>query len=297
MEKREITIDVPWGKLAIVLWGNENDQPVLSVHGKLDNAATFNALIPLLPKYYFYICIDLPGHGKSDHFPAHLPIFTSSYLIVYKLVMDYFKKPKYIIMGHSYGGQLGLKFAQIYPSRVEKLIMFDTVHLFTMQAKYYAQEMENHIEEFVKTERKLQQNSAPQYTYEEAVKKLCQSRPSPLPAKAAEILLQRMLKPVNDGKFQFSHDQRLKCFINPQHDSQYAIETLKSAPVKCPVLIVFGLDNGGQRMVLRPILNHLKKLKNVRVEYLPGHHDIHLTDADKVAPIVNEFLNYKTSKL
>lgn len=92
-------------------------------------------------------------------------------------------------------------------------------------------------------------------------------------------------------------DQRLKFFINPIHDIKYAIETLKECPLKCPVLIVFGLDNPGQRRIQRSIINHLKKQKNVTVKYIPGHHDIHLTDPEKVAPIVLDFLNFQQSKL
>ncbi|ENN82990.1 hypothetical protein YQE_00647, partial [Dendroctonus ponderosae] len=72
----------------------------------MDNAGSFDDLIPLLPKY-FYICIDLPGHGQSDPFPPILPIHSADYLLAIRVVVDYFQRDKYIYMGHSYGGQMG----------------------------------------------------------------------------------------------------------------------------------------------------------------------------------------------
>ena len=50
-----------WGKL------DREDQPkVLALHGRLDNAASFSGLAPLLAKEgYHVVAPDLPGHGRS----------------------------------------------------------------------------------------------------------------------------------------------------------------------------------------------------------------------------------------
>lgn len=139
----------------------------------MDNAGSFDDLIPLLPKY-FYICIDLPGHGQSDHLPPILPIHSADYLLAIKVVVDYFQRDKYIYMGHSYGGQMGMLFARLYPHIIEKLILLDTLHFLPKSAKSFKPEMVATIEEALELDRKIKTRSPPQYTYEEAVNKIMQ---------------------------------------------------------------------------------------------------------------------------
>jgi pimeloyl-ACP methyl ester carboxylesterase len=46
---------------------------VLAVHGWMDNAGTFDKLFPLLPRSLYIMAIEMPGHGRSSHFPAGMP--------------------------------------------------------------------------------------------------------------------------------------------------------------------------------------------------------------------------------
>ncbi|KAF7272248.1 hypothetical protein GWI33_014960 [Rhynchophorus ferrugineus] len=297
MKVTEKSIEAPWGTIALKLWGDESNQAVLTVHGIMDNAGSFDTLIPLLPQEYFYICVDLPGHGKSSHFPPHLPIHSLDYIIVYQLVTKYFKRNKYIIMGHSYGGQLGLIFAQFYPELVDKLIMFDTVVLFpipTDSLKFYMLEK---FKLYLSIEDKLKTGKAPQYTYEEALQRVMEGHPPQISQEAAVGILKRMLIAKDNGKFEFSLDQRLKNFINPIHDVAYAAKLIKRYPLQCPILIVFGTDNQAQREYVRPVLQLLQKQKNVAIKFVPGYHDVHNEKASEVAPHVVEFLAKKKSKL
>lgn len=205
----------------------------------MDNAGTFNRLIPLLPPHFRYICIDLPCHGKSSPFPPHLPVFTINYFIVYDLIMKYFGRESYILLGHSYGGQIGFSFAQIYPERVKKLIMLDTIHIFPISANYCSDYLEDKINVFLTTEEKLKSGRQPTYTYEEAVEKLrIRRNDNTLSREASLQLFERLAVPVGDNRYKFNMDQRMKNFINPLHDFQYILKHMKLNPVKCPVLII-----------------------------------------------------------
>ncbi|XP_066254111.1 serine hydrolase-like protein [Euwallacea similis] len=296
MEFQEIDIEVPWGKIAAKLWGNQNDQPVLTVHGLMDNAGSFDSLIPLLPKC-FYICIDLPGHGKSSHLPPFLPIHSDDYMITYTIVMQHFKKDKFIIMAHSYGAQIAILYAQIYPEKVEKLIMLDSTYFITRPVKYFKDDLEYTYDFLLKLHTKQKKLKPPAYTYEEGVKKIMMQRPFPLTEQAARTLAKRALVPIEDDKYTFSIDQRLKAVMNSRNDINYAIKTLKSFPVMCPVLIIFAKDNYMQRYLMQSMITFYKRQKNFTMKMIPGNHDVHLDKPELVAPLVTKFLNEQKSKL
>ncbi|XP_060530724.1 serine hydrolase-like protein 2 isoform X2 [Cylas formicarius] len=264
----------------------------------MDNAGTFNRLIPLLSKSYYYIAVDLPGHGKSSHFPPHLPIHSTDYLLAYQLVINHFNRKKYILMGHSYGGQLGLLYAQMYPNRIDKLIMLDTLHLFPVPSRYFKNILEEKILLHLEIEQKSKIKRPPMYTFEEAIQKIRQGRSFPLRLEAAEELLKRALIPAGNGKYWLSFDQRLKNFINPLHDFRYALETLKKFPVHCPVLIILGKDSKGQQIFLKPFLDYYKKQSNFVVIIVPGDHDVHNNEPEEVASHIAQFLiGQSSSKL
>ena len=64
-------IPVPYGYLSAKVWGSltQDSIKVIAMHGYMDNAGTFDRLIPLLPDNYYIVAFDLPGHGFSSHVP------------------------------------------------------------------------------------------------------------------------------------------------------------------------------------------------------------------------------------
>lgn len=293
----EFNVPVPWGHVAVKAWGDDKDEAVLVTHGRLDNAGAFDRLIPYLPNSFYYICVDLPGHGKSSHFPKYLPIYTINYVLVYKLLAQFFKRQRYIIMGHSYGGQIGFLFAQLYPHLVKKLIMLDTLHMYPVAVNEYKHYLIDSFNNSISLIEKLKSGKPPTYTYQEALNKLLNGREgTPLTVEAATALLQRGVEPTEDGKYTFTFDQRMKSFINPEHDFRYIIETLKEDPVTCPILIIFG-EHSFTKNHMEPLVNELKKWNNVSIEYVDGYHDIHNNNPDIVGPLVTKFLITEKGKL
>lgn len=65
----ERKIHIPGFSLALKVWHPEKPNPVLCLHGKLDNAASFDFLAPLMPDRQL-VAVDYPGTGFSSHYPA-----------------------------------------------------------------------------------------------------------------------------------------------------------------------------------------------------------------------------------
>lgn len=104
-EWEEFKFEVPWGFIAGKWYGDRHRQPVLAFHGWQDNAGTFDRLIPLLPKTIPVLSIDLPGHGRSSHFPPGIQYHVFwDYIPVVRRIVKYFGWEKVKLMGHSLGG-------------------------------------------------------------------------------------------------------------------------------------------------------------------------------------------------
>ncbi|KAH9633652.1 hypothetical protein HF086_009752 [Spodoptera exigua] len=69
LKEQEYSIKAPWGNIAALAWGDPSNPPVILCHGKLDASSGFRPLVSRLPTCFFYLSIDLPGNGKSDHLP------------------------------------------------------------------------------------------------------------------------------------------------------------------------------------------------------------------------------------
>jgi len=64
---------------------------------------------------------DMPGFGKSA--APDRPWTVDDYVKWVKDFGDKLKIGRFILMGHSFGGQVATKFCAIYPNRVDKLIL------------------------------------------------------------------------------------------------------------------------------------------------------------------------------
>lgn len=256
------------------------------MHGIQDNAGVFDRLIPLLPKNYYYLCIDLPGHGRSSHFAGHMMIHVFDFVFVYKVLLNHLKWDKCYFMGHSLGGQIAMRFTQLYPTYFEKIILLDclyTINITTYWYKVYYSDRMNSVLKYHETK-----GEPPAYTYERALEKVMENRE--FTEECAQIYLKRTLVSIGDGKYRFSLDPRLKYFLQPPGSPEQAVELFKVYPVKCPVLIVLAKQNKVQLTYFRPVIKYLKTQKNVSIKWVDYGHDVHLTNPEVVAPFICDFL-------
>ena len=121
---REHAITARGARLAWRQWGEDHEYPVLALHGWLDNAASFDALGPLLVGHRL-IALDLPGHGLSDQRGPH-----GSYNIWDDLpdlvwLTAELGLVRYALLGHSRGAAIATLLAAIEPDAVSSLVLLD----------------------------------------------------------------------------------------------------------------------------------------------------------------------------
>jgi pimeloyl-ACP methyl ester carboxylesterase len=92
------------------------------LHGFLGSHAIWESTIQDLSSSYRVIAIDLPGHGGTACFGyAHSMELMAKCV---KAVMDHLRLKKYVVIGHSMGGYVGLAFADLFPDNLRGLCLY-----------------------------------------------------------------------------------------------------------------------------------------------------------------------------
>ncbi|PKL83374.1 MAG: alpha/beta hydrolase [Ignavibacteriae bacterium HGW-Ignavibacteriae-3] len=99
----------------------KGDKTIILVHGLASNAGFWRYAIPLLSQSYRVIAVDLPGYGKSQK--GAYPYTMTFYADQLNRLADELKLGKFILAGHSMGGQIGIIFSLKYPEKLEKLVL------------------------------------------------------------------------------------------------------------------------------------------------------------------------------
>lgn len=210
--------------------------------------------------------------------------------------MDYFRREKCILIGHSYGAQIGLLFTQVYPEYVLKLISLDAICLYPMVSQSFKNGVRSTHDEYLKIlANQSSPDTKPTYTYEEALEKCMNRSFGEIGKDAAEPMLKRNTEELPNGRYTFTNDPRLKISVNPGFTMNDMVQLIKNNPVKCPHLIVLATETP-QLNYFRPVVKALKDTnKNFSLKIVQGSHDVHNENPERVAPLVSKFLT--TSKL
>jgi len=97
-------------------------QPLVILHGLFGNSDNWQTHAKKLSEYFRVILVDQRNHGHSDWSDAFSYDLMAADLD--ELFIDLNLK-KAIVLGHSMGGKTAIRFTQLYPSKIEKLIVVD----------------------------------------------------------------------------------------------------------------------------------------------------------------------------
>ena len=124
------------GNLAVrgISCGEKQDNIVLCLHGWLDNAASFQPLLPYLTNKQV-IAIDLLGHGFSAHrsLDAHYHFIDWVYDLLQLFTQNNW--PEIDIVGHSMGAMIASAFASAFPEKVKSLTLIDSIGFISTEKK------------------------------------------------------------------------------------------------------------------------------------------------------------------
>ena len=108
-------------KLHSKIYGDKG-QDLIVIHGLFGMGDNWNSLGKQFSKYCKVHLIDLRNHGRSPHSTEF------NYEVMCEDILEYMQDKDIsnpIILGHSLGGKLAMKFAFTHPDKIEKLIVAD----------------------------------------------------------------------------------------------------------------------------------------------------------------------------
>lgn len=133
-------IDVPGlgGRAYVYETGKEHPRTVMLVHGLGNNGACdYSEHISWLARSFHVVAVDLPGFAQSDK--ADVAYSPSSYAAFLKQVADRFVRRPFMLVGHSMGAVVCLRFAASNPKDLTRLVIVDApgiLHRYAYTGKF-----------------------------------------------------------------------------------------------------------------------------------------------------------------
>lgn len=112
------------GRAYVIEDGRSNQELVVLVHGLGDIAAdTWKGVIPELAKRFHVLAFDLPGFGRSGK--DNQLYSPDNYVAFIDYLVTKLGHQQFMLIGHSMGGNIALRYTTTYPQKVKRLMLVD----------------------------------------------------------------------------------------------------------------------------------------------------------------------------
>ncbi|XP_005187556.1 probable serine hydrolase isoform X2 [Musca domestica] len=295
----EVRIQVPWGYISGRWYGDQNERPILALHGWQDNCGTFAKLAPLIAPYRSLLCIDLPGHGHSSHLPAGILYHNIEYVRVILRVMQTYKWEKVSLMGHSMGGSVCFHFAAFCPDRVDMVISLDIIKNVYWPTSVVPTLLAHVTEKALSDNERLlnasESSEPPSYTFKQCETLLYEGSQKSVELENCKFILERNISKseLYPDKYYFSRDGRVKYLLEFNPNTGMALEMAKRICKKTiPYLVIKGGESTNPSAKASELDEYmLANNKNFESYMYPmGTHHLHLNNAKPVAQKIIGFL-------
>ena len=275
----EIEIRTPYLRLAAQSWGPPSAQPVMALHGWLDNAASFTQLAPLLDGVRL-VALELPGHGRSEPRPAGVHYHFVDYVGDVLAAADALGWRRFDLLGHSLGASIASFAAAIAPERISRLALIEGLGPLAFEAEHNPTALAAAIAQMTA----LPSRQRTVYPDLETVARARQAAGIGLSLEAARLLVKRGTHAVSGG-VTWRGDPRVT-FKSPMYFSEEQILAFLEG-IQAPTLLIVGEDGYLPKRDFMPA--RYAKVAKLALQSLPGGHHLHMEQPGPVAEVLNAF--------
>jgi pimeloyl-ACP methyl ester carboxylesterase len=277
-------------ELAAKTWGSIDLPPLLAVHGWLDNAASFDALAPLLADRHHVIAIDLAGHGRSGHRAAGSWYPYVDYLDELGELVAQIGAERIDLLGHSLGATLVAVHAAVAPHTLGRLLLVEGLGPIANDPATTLEQLQRAMAARAAFKPGGLRLFA---TLDEAID--ARRRAGDLSADAARMIVERgtVAVPASEGGpgFRWSSDARLT-LPGAQRFSEDQLEPVL-AGIRARTLLVLAEPEAAY-LPRAMIERRIACVPGIEVVRLAGTHHVHLERAARVAALMRDFLDSST---
>ncbi|HIC7378090.1 TPA: alpha/beta fold hydrolase [Legionella pneumophila] len=272
-------LSIPGLSIACKIWGNPDNPPIFALHGWLDNANSFDDIAQYLQHDYYFIAVDLPGHGHSSHLPPGcIYHFTDGIFTVVEII-NALGLNKLHLLGHSMGACLGSLVAGVAPDRFLSLSLIEGLGPFSHPAETACQQLPKYLDYLSQKQSK----KAKGYNkFEHAA--LARSVKGYVSLDIAKSLCERGIQQEN-GLYYWRHDRRLLAPSPLQMTETQVLSCLTE--IKAQTYLIWaskGFSFDSDKMKAR-----IQAVKNIKIERLDGGHHIHMEKPEVISQLLAKF--------
>jgi pimeloyl-ACP methyl ester carboxylesterase len=274
-----IELSLPGLTIAGRAWGNKENPPILALHGWLDNANSFEPIAQYLQDRYYFIAIDLPGHGFSSHLPPGVHYHFIDGLFTVVQIIEALKLKPVHLLGHSLGACLASLVASIAPQYLMSLSLIEGLGPLTRPPESTVMQLAAYL-----CGLNAPHKNKPKGYQDKESAALVRAEKGYVSLEIAKTLCERGLREEND-LYYWRHDRRLFAPSPLQMTETQVLSCLREVQAKS---LLIWADNGfsfnNELMEQR-----IQTVKNLQLSYLKGGHHIHMEQPQTVAELLAIF--------
>ncbi|HRD69074.1 MAG TPA: alpha/beta hydrolase [Legionella sp.] len=276
----ELKLTIPGLTIACKAWGNPANPPIVAFHGWLDNANSFDKMALYLESQYYFIAVDLPGHGLSSHLApgSHYHFIDGVFTLIQ--IINALNLNKVHLLGHSLGACLASLAAGIAPERFLSLNLIEGLGPFTHPAETACKQLSKYLENLTH-KKSNKKNQA--FTFESAVN--ARATKGYVSLDIAKQLCERGVIEDN-GLFSWRHDRRLLIPSPLQMTEEQVLSCLREITAKT---CLFSASKGFS-FNYDLLQKRIKAVRNLRIHHLTGGHHIHMEQPEVIAKLLAAFI-------
>ncbi|WP_025784069.1 alpha/beta fold hydrolase [Sporosarcina sp. D27] len=260
--------------------GDNSLPSLVCLHGMTGDLNSFSGIIEYLINDFHLILIDNPGHGETDSLKLEEDyMFSSLAKNIYQVIKKITNKPFYML-GHSWGADICLHVAGIFPSKVKGVILLDGGYAFP-------EHVDGLTEEKALIDWKDYVESSIYSSWDEVVKEYQGYTTKQWDTNLNSLIASSFKKVKDNYIFKadvFSIQAIIKAFYKEPCSTTFG-------SIQCPVLLLHATiepTDSARKKGVQEIKKGIKVLKVIGIENT--QHNLHWDDPEKVA---NEILLWK----
>lgn len=106
-----------------IRWGDEGNDPVVLLHGLMNNARYWEGVAGLLTDRYNVYAPDLRGHGESEHAPGGYLVW--AFAMDLRFMAEELELEAFDLVAHSIGSRIAMAYARDHSHRLKHLVLAD----------------------------------------------------------------------------------------------------------------------------------------------------------------------------